>query len=139
MGKSIRKSDQYLLPVKPSNVDKGKYDIYPSFRIGEDKIKLGLESLSKFICQEECIIIDGYLGVFYDRIKEGLEIELSKLGKNVKWHEVSNAMKKEEEIDHLIEPFLGADDPIFGARASINLSDYFVKDKLAGLKPDPSS
>jgi len=139
MGKSIRRTDQYLLPVKSSHEDNGKYDIYPSFKIGEDKIILGLESLSKFIHQEECVIIDGYLGVFYDRITEGLENELSKLGKKVRWHEVSNAMKTEEEIDHLIEPFLGGDDPIFGTRAGINLRDYFDKDKLAGIKIDPST
>ena len=89
MGKSVRETDQYLLPVKSSSIEKGKYNINPSFKMGDNKIKLGLKSLAQFISQKDCIIIDGYVGVFYDRLKRDLNSELTKLGKKIKWQEVN--------------------------------------------------
>jgi mannose-6-phosphate isomerase class I len=137
MEKRVRETDQYLLPVKSSNLEKGKYNIYPSFKIGDNKIKHGLKSLAHFISQKDCIIIDGYVGIFFDKIKQGLNSELKKLGKKAIWQEVNYALKSEKEIDRLIEPFLGGDDPIFGTRATINLSDLFINEKLSELSPDP--
>lgn len=139
MENNLRKSDQYLIPVKKTETAKGKYDLYPSLKLEGGKIGVKLEGLAQQIIHEKRVIIDGYIGVFYDQFQEKLGAELEKFGKKVNWVDVSPAMKAEEEIDHLIQPFLGGDDPTFGTRATIKLIDFFHEKKLADLAEDESA
>ena len=87
----IRKSDQYILPLRKPEVRKGEYDIYPSLNLDEGKIEEGIESLVRHIANERTIIIDGYIGVFYDKLKEKFSAEIEKLGKKVFWHNTDSA------------------------------------------------
>ncbi len=132
----IRKSDQYLIPQKKEETPVGMYDLYPSLKLEPGKIRSGIKSLVKELEGKNTIIIDGYVGVFYEEIREQLIIEFEKLDKQVSWYSTDEALKPESEIDAMIEPFLGGDDPIFGKRATFELADFFDRKKLAAIQPD---
>jgi len=66
-----------------------------------------------------------YVGVFFDEFRKNLDAEFSRLGKKAAWYSVEEALKNEEEIDQMLLPFLGGDDPLFGTRTSLDLGDFY--------------
>lgn len=137
--KEWRKTQQFLAPMKKEAKETAIYDVYPSFNIGENKIKSGIEELATWVEQHNLLIIDGYQGVFWENIIDGLDEELSKRGKKAKWFHVDSALKSPEELDQMLEPYLGGDDPLFGKVTDKNLIDWFDTKKLNLIKPDSSS
>jgi hypothetical protein len=131
-----RNTDQFLMPVNKEIPVKGKYDLYPTLRIEDGKIEEGLASLARTIADEKQLIIDGYIGVFFDDFRKKLNAELDKLWKSVNWIDMGEALKSEAEIDQLIGPFLGADDPLFGTRTTLQLIDFFDTEKLQEIKDE---
>jgi mannose-6-phosphate isomerase class I len=131
---SWRKTDQYIMPADKQKENVGRYGLYPVHSVGEDKIYTGFESLAVEIQNSKTIIIDGYLGVFYENLKKNLQNKFEKLGVKTNWIDTSIALKPEVEIDKLIAPFLGGDDPIFGSRTTLDLLDFFQTDKLKNIK-----
>jgi len=133
---NLRKSDQYLLPLAKEEPVIGQYDLYPSLRLGEDKIGAGIKSLMKSLVGSKNITIDGYIGVFFDKIRDQIDAELCLLGKKAAWWDINSCLKPEADIDEMIKPFLGGDNPIFGTRATIPLSDFYDQKKLSEIKPN---
>ncbi len=125
-----RKTSQNLMPVTKPAVRNGYYDIYPSFILEEGKIFRGYEALATEILNHQTILIDGFIGVFFNEVRNSLQECFSKRNVNVQWHDVSEALLPEEEINKLIVPFLGGDDPLFGTRTTLNLEDFFQPEKL---------
>ncbi|WP_430972290.1 class I mannose-6-phosphate isomerase [Sunxiuqinia rutila] len=136
-----RKTSQYLMPAQKEEESAGDYGLYPAHSLGEGKIHLGVESLVEELEKHETIIIDGYQGVFFGTLKEKLDAQFKQKGIDVNWIDVAEYLKPEAEINALIEPFLGGDDPIFGKRATIELIDLFdttrwseIQDKITSGK-----
>jgi mannose-6-phosphate isomerase class I len=132
----FRETAQFLMPVDKPDTAMGKYDIYPTFQVGEEKIQEGFVSLAHALKNEKVLIIDGYEGIFYEDFQARLDQEFRKLGRTVSWFFVSEALKTEPEINRLAEPFLGGNDPLFGTRTSLSLADFFDTNKLNQIKPD---
>ena len=128
-----RKSDQFLLPVQKQTAVSGEYDLYPSLKLDAGEIRCGIKTLARKICDEKSVVIDGYQGVFFNLIQQELDAELTALGKKANWVDVSTAFKPEAEINRLIQPFLGGDDPIFGTRTTLDLADFFDEKSLSNL------
>lgn len=120
--------------IKPSPPENA-YDIYPAFTCGSGIINEGYESLADRIADCKKVVIDGYVGVFFDEIREKLDGCLKRKGITPVWMDVSVAMKDEAEINDLLSPFLGGNDPLFGKRAGLELRDLFDSEKLSLLKP----
>ncbi|ALM50846.1 hypothetical protein AMR72_17265 [Flavobacterium psychrophilum] len=135
----FRKTEQFLAPVKRDSNEENNYDAYPSFPIGDGKIQLGAAALAQWISVHKNIVIDGYIGVFWDTVVESLDAELLKLGIRARWFHTEAAMKTEEELDTMLEPYLGGDDPLFGKITDKHLSDWFDREKLYHIQPDPSA
>jgi len=133
-----RKTQQFLAPEKKNNI-KNNYEAYPSFPLGTDKIKAGIEEFATWIEQHKTITIDGYTGVFWQHLVESLDKELTKRGKSVRWFHVDAAMKSSDELDQMLEPYLGGDDPLFGKITDKSLIDWFDAEKLQLIKPDTSA
>ena len=132
---SWRKSQQFLAPVNHTIMSKGAYDIYPSFPVGAGKIRQGIAGLVDELLTYDQIIIDGYTGVYWQVLAEQLYTEFSKRNISVCIFHVKSAMKPEQVISEMIEPWMGKSDSIFGKRTDLQLMDFFDQQKLAGIKP----
>lgn len=131
-----RNSSQFLMPSSKQPEYIGRYGLYPTHTVGENKIFTGFESLAKEIKLHKTLIIDGYIGVFFENFRNKLQQYFDKNGLKVNWIDISAALKPEPEIDELISPFLGGNDPIFGSRTILGLIDFFQSEKLQNIKLD---
>ncbi|MDR0419487.1 MAG: ROK family protein, partial [Prevotellaceae bacterium] len=131
-----RKTEQYLAPTKAEITQKGRYDIYPAFPVGDNKIKEGSGELAKWIAEQKTVVIDGYVGVFWDRMVQELSKEPTLKDKKVRWFHADAAMKSADEIGKMIKPYMGEVNSIFGKITDKNLKDWFYMDKLIQIKPD---
>ena len=134
-----RKTAQYLIPdIKPGTIP-GQYDIYPSFNLGDGLISEGYESIADLISQHKTVTIDGYGGVFFDYFKERIDEALSKRNIRPYWNNSEDCLKSPVEINNLIAPFTGGEDPLFGKRSTLNLDDFFNLDHIKSITPDPDA
>ena len=126
-----RRAASALAPVTQSTGQPGEYDLYPSFSLGAGKIKSGYPALARWVSFHRHIRLDGYIGVFWEQVRNELGSELEKLGLSVAWYNVSSAMLPEKIIDKLVHYFMKGDDPLFGTKCSLKLW-YFFNSKLLG-------
>ncbi len=131
-----RKTTQILIPEDIKKTKQGKYDIYPGFKVAENSIKTGYNELADYIETHKTVVIDSYVGIFWEDLCNNLDLLLQKKGLKVLWHNVSAGLKESAEIDDLIAPFLGGDNPIFGRRTSLTLNDFFNTDSLNKTKAE---
>jgi mannose-6-phosphate isomerase class I len=134
----LRKSSQLLMPVRLNNykVTVEAYDIYPVCSLGDNKIFNGYASLAQWIIQQKTVVLDGYEGVFWNRIQEALINEIAKSGLTVNCISTSAYLKPETEVDALVQPFLGTPDSVWGTRCTLELKDIYRTDLLASRLPD---
>lgn len=134
--KILRKTSQYLLPDKKLLQSLGRYDIYPTFRLDDNQISKGFESLAELVLKHRKIIIDGYVGVLYDNFRDKLDENLKNHGKTTSWKYTSEYLKQPDVIEELVSPFTGGDDPVFGKRTSLCLDDFFDPPRLKECRTD---
>lgn len=136
---TFRKTAQYLLPAQRPPAPAGQYDLYPAFPLGPGKIDLGFDALANRLAEAAQVVIDGYPGVLWEDFRRRLDEALRRHGVQATWRSMEDALKPASEIDTLIAPFLGGDDPLFGTRFTGSLHDFYDADKLAALRPTPSA
>jgi mannose-6-phosphate isomerase class I len=134
-----RKSTQPLLPLLKTTTPAGQYDIYPAFPIGSGKLFTGYDELAERISDHSTVLVDGYVGVFWDHFQLKLDAALARLDIRVQWVDVQKAMRPCSDIEQLVAPFLGGDDPIFGTRFTREIQDFFNSSYLTCLEPDPTA
>lgn len=139
LNREWRKTGQILLPLQKPSSAEGKYDIYPSFRLGDEQISEGFASLAEIISKNSIITVDGYGGVFFDHFRERLDEQLKGLGLKTSWANMSDFFKPSGLIAEMTAPFTGGDDPLFGTRSTLDIEDFFDLPGLKKLCPDPAA
>ncbi len=137
--KNYRKSSQFIMPSEKQAESIGKYGLYPTHSVEENKILKGFESLATEIQSYKTIIIDGYIGVFFENFRSQLQRYFDKKGLEINWIDFSKAIKSEQEIDKMIAPFLGGDDPVFGTRTTLSLMDFFQLERIRNFQLDENA
>ena len=133
---TLRNTKQEIMPATVRAMDKGGYDIYPSHPLDEGAIYDGYETLAQWIVEQKTVVIDGYVGNFWNRIVTDLTVELEKIGAKVNWHLMDGFLRPEAAIEQLVRPFLGTEDSVWGTKTTLQLADFYQMDALATLKPD---
>ncbi len=129
-----RETKQFLIPTKKKKVKHKGYDIYPAHKISHGTIEIGYRTLVEELSKERLIVLDGYLGVDWDEVIISI-VSLLKL-KGLTTHSISvaNYLKSEDEINALLEPYLGGDDPVFGYKTDKRILDFFDHEKLEYIR-----
>ncbi len=89
-----------------------------------DQIRPGLKARSRWVVAVEC-----YPGVHHDELTLALQTRL----RPDHWVPAQDAFQSEVEIDNIIAPYLGADDPIFGFLTPLSLDAFLDPHKQAAL------
>jgi len=132
-----RKSTQPLMPVKlnPAHSGNGAYNIYPVCSLGGNKVFNGYVSLAEWIIRQKTVVIDGYAGVFWDKIQTALQEEFSSTGLSVNWIKTNDYLRSADAVNKLIEPFLGTADSVWGTKCTLELKDLFKWSDLTDQRP----
>jgi len=132
----LRNTQQFLMPAKSTGAQIPGYEIYPSFQT-DRSIYSGYESLAKYMLNNGGnFILDGYVGVQWALVRANLEQFFKAHHVDRSWTFIDDCLKNEDDINNLIAPSLGGDDPLFGQIYTGQLVDLFDQTKLGELKPN---
>lgn len=137
-GDSPRTGTQPTTPIK-LNKDKpcDGYDIYPVHPLAEGEIFNGYKSLCKWIVEQKIVLIDGYIGVFWDDIKNRLMEEINRLGYDVAIHFTDDYLKQVQQVNELVSPYLGDPGAVWGQKTNLELRDFYEIESLQEITGTP--
>lgn len=109
------------------------YDMAPFVPVpnGEDRCTAGWDAIaSRLAAEGRLVVVECYPGV--DECMVRCELEL-RIGADlvIETHEL---LKTEAEIEAIVEPFLGGDDPVFGFMSGLTLTSFFDPARLAAAR-----
>ncbi|MBG6235573.1 mannose-6-phosphate isomerase class I [Pedobacter sp. CAN_A7] len=138
---SIRKTAQHLMPMQLLNRQEVKegYNIYPICALGDQKIFNGYSSLTKWMVSQKNVVIEGYVGLFWDKIQEAINKCLAEEGLTVRWINTSDYLKAPADVDVLVAPFLGTEDSVWGTKCTLSLADLYQTENLSTQRPDETA
>ncbi|MDZ7799545.1 MAG: class I mannose-6-phosphate isomerase [Trueperaceae bacterium] len=117
--------------------DPGRYRLVPTHPLPNGQIGLGFDALAERLAETLAgggrVWLDGYVGVAWGPLCEGLREALARRGVQAAWVDVRTAMRDEDAIDALLAPYLG-NEPVFGHRYPGGLRDLFDDGRLAALR-----
>lgn len=129
-----RVSTQALLPIRLTTETKtSTYHQHPYHPLVKGRIFNGYASLAKWMVNQKVVCIDGYVGVFWEEVKEQLEKEITCVGYSVRFHLCSDYLKPAAEIAEMVRPDLGEDGSVWGRRTALELKDFYRTDDFYQL------
>ncbi len=132
---SYRKSLQRVAPAEQVCDPDENYKLYPTFPVPAGAVHVGFDALAEQLCSARCVRIDGYVGVLWPEFRNRLTAALARQKRSATWIDIQQALRSTAEIERLVAPSLGGDDPLFGTKHFGQLRDFFAPELLAALKP----
>ncbi|QPH41796.1 class I mannose-6-phosphate isomerase [Pedobacter endophyticus] len=122
----MRKTQQEIMPAFTEAINKPTgYDIYPYYPLGDQKIFNGYAALSDYIAEQKTVVIDGYVGVYWNLFISSLTQELGSRGLSLNIIDTASFFKNEAVIDEMAGEFLGEKDAVWGRKTTLTLADFF--------------
>lgn len=133
-----RKTTQEIMPphVRERTQSGKDYNLYPFHSLGGGKISNGYPSLADWMASQKVIKIDGYVGVDWHYIIGRLGPLLEGKGLRVNWVMMENFMHSQEEIEQLVQPYMGEEGSVWGYNADLSLRDFFRPEALTAIQLD---
>ncbi|HTL10802.1 MAG TPA: class I mannose-6-phosphate isomerase [Chitinophagaceae bacterium] len=131
----FRKSLQAVLPHRlpgKETVQEG-YNIYPYHSLGNGKIQQGYDSLAKWMADHSCVIVDGFSGVCWADVEDGLRAAFKRMGLQVQYISMAQYLLPPAVLQEMVAPFLGERDAVWGSKTTLQLNDFFDTDAIARL------
>lgn len=117
---------QPLMPLRvPTGDTADAYRIYPYHSLGSERIYHGYASLATWIMQHKVVVIDGYVGIFWDTIQQQLTATLEKQVR-VRFVNAAACLKTPQQVQQLVAPFLGTAGAVWGTKCTLQLSDLYT-------------
>ncbi|WP_231489823.1 class I mannose-6-phosphate isomerase [Pedobacter sp. Leaf170] len=136
----MRKTEQEIMPARASQITKPLgYDIYPYYSLGDNKIFNGYSSLCDFIIEQKTVVIDGYVGVYWNKLITALKEDLIDRGYALNLIESKNYLKSQAQLNEMIAPFLGTEGSVWGTKTTLTLADYFNMPALTEIEKSTSA
>lgn len=129
-----RTNMQPLMPAKAKADGPDGYNIYPYHALGAGKIFNGYASLAAWIVKQKFVALDGYIGVFWNDIKQYLEKELDKKGLTICWINTADYLKPATDVEQMVNPYLGSPNSVWGTKTDLSVEDFYHID--APFEPD---
>lgn len=125
--------------LKRLGIDNPNYDRFPHVAVkghdnscwtGWQSIAAELKAAANKRNTTKCLIaIECYTGLYDDEILSAISAGIA----DAEIFKSSDAFKAPAEIDKLVEPFLGGDDPVFGRLTHLELDDFLDEEKKSAL------
>jgi hypothetical protein len=123
-----------LTPSRAPNYDREPFVAVPAGAGacvgGWDAIGERVRTASRSSGERFVVVVDCYVGVHAESVRE----ELTRRLKPALVIDSRGAFRGPEEIDRLVEPYLGGDDPIFGFLCGLTMDRFLDPAKLADLR-----
>jgi mannose-6-phosphate isomerase class I len=108
----------------------GSYDIAPAFASTVGEIRSGWDAVATAIRKalaggQGTVAIDGFAGVQWDDLRDRLTDACRQAGFDAAWVDTRQFLRPAEEIEELVAPYTGGDDPVFGYLFDGALGGFF--------------
>lgn len=136
-----RLTEQYQMPISKNENDeiRNVFDLYPSYDLGSQAIFTGYESLGEYIAENKMVCLEGFSGIDWDIVIDSL-LQTCALKKiDVKLVDFSAFLKPENELQNLVNPFLGEEESVWGTKTTLSLSDFFESDAINEIRAEIKS
>lgn len=134
-------NDIYQQPLDQNKeiYPRGPFDTHPAFALMNGVIQSGYQYLAEQISSSvtqglRVLVIDGFHGVDWDSFCEGLGGLIEKNDTPIEWVNITSCYKREADIQQMVEPFLGGDDPIFGTHYPLGIESFIDPVALSELR-----
>ncbi len=139
----MNSKNSYRQPLEQTDTEypRGLFDTHPAFELDNEQIHSGFAGLASKIKEGitdglRVLVIDGFQGVDWDSFRSGLSGELSPTHVNPEWIHIDSCYRSDADIQKMIQPFLGEDDPIFGTHYPQSLETFIDPIALSKIRID---